>query len=111
MHDRRSALIARCDHRRQHAVTFARERNLLVAVRGGGHSWPGNSVCDGGLMIDLSLQNTVTVDPARQRASAQGGALLNHLDSAALPHGLVTTAGVVSVTGAGGFTLGGGSPA
>ncbi len=110
MHDRRPALIARCvDHADvQHAVTFARERNLLVAVRGGGHSWPGLSVADGGLMIDLALQNTVTVDPARQRASAQGGALLNHLDSAALPHGLVTTAGVVSHTGVGGFTLGGG---
>ncbi|RPH96641.1 MAG: FAD-binding oxidoreductase [Lysobacterales bacterium] len=110
MHDRRPALIARCvDHADvQRAVTFARERNLLVAVRGGGHSWPGLSVADGGLMIDLALQNTVTVDPARQRASAQGGALLNHLDSAALPHGLVTTAGVVSHTGVGGFTLGGG---
>ncbi|MCU0989293.1 MAG: FAD-dependent oxidoreductase, partial [Xanthomonadales bacterium] len=110
MHDRRPALIARCvDHADvQHAVTFARERNLLVAVRGGGHSWPGLSVADGGLMIDLALQNTVTVDPGRQRASAQGGALLNHLDSAALPHGLVTTAGVVSHTGVGGFTLGGG---
>jgi FAD/FMN-containing dehydrogenase len=110
MHDKHPALIARCvDHADvQHAVTFARERNLLVAVRGGGHSWPGKSVCDGGLMIDLALQNTVTVDPARQSASAQGGALLNHLDSAALPHGLVTTAGVVSHTGVGGFTLGGG---
>ena len=110
MHDRRPALIARCDDHAdvQHAVTVARERNLLVAVRGGGHSWPGLSVADGGLMIDLALQNTVTVDPARQRASAQGGALLNHLDSAALPHGLVTTAGVVSHTGVGGFTLGGG---
>jgi FAD/FMN-containing dehydrogenase len=59
-------------------------------------------------MIDLALQNEVTVDPASRRASSQGGALLNNLDSASLPHGLVTTAGVVSHTGVGGFTLGGG---
>ena len=110
MHDKHPALIARCVNNAdvEHAVTFARERELLVAVRGGGHSWPGKSVCDGGIMIDLALQNEVTVDPDSQRASAQGGALLNHLDSAALPHGLVTTAGVVSHTGVGGFTLGGG---
>lgn len=110
MHDKHPALIARCidpaDVR--HAVDFARERDLLVAVRGGGHSWPGKSVCEGGLMIDLALQTDVDVDPARRIASVQGGALLNHLDSAALPHGLVTTGGVVSHTGVGGFTLGGG---
>jgi hypothetical protein len=90
------------------AVTFARERELLVAVRGGGHSWPGKSVCDGGLMIDLSQMNTVRADPDTQRAYAQGGALLNGLDVAARQHGLITTAGVVSHTGVGGFTLGGG---
>lgn len=110
MHDKRPALIARCLDSQDvsQAVTFARERELLVAVRGGGHSWPGKSVCDGGLMIDLSRMNTVRVDAAAQRAHAQGGALLYGLDSAAREHGLITTAGVVSHTGIGGFTLGGG---
>jgi len=110
MHDKRPALIARClnsDDVSQ-AVTFARERELLVAVRGGGHSWPGKSICDDGLMIDLSQMNTVSVDAEAQRARSQGGALLNALDTASLEHGLVTTAGVVSHTGVGGFTLGGG---
>jgi hypothetical protein len=110
MHDKRPALIARCANSQDisHAVTFARERDLLVAVRGGGHSWPGKSVCDGGMMIDLAQLNSVTVDPAKKRAFARGGALLGQLDSAALEHGLVTTAGVVSHTGVGGYTLGGG---
>lgn len=110
MHDKRPALIARCTSAEDvsDAVTFARERELLVAVRGGGHSWPGKSVCEGGIMIDLSLMNTVTVDPDSQRAYAKGGALLGGLDVAAREHGLITTAGVVSHTGVGGYTLGGG---
>jgi len=110
MHDKHPALIARCvnDSDVQNAVVFARERNLLVAVRGGGHSWPGKSVCEGGMMIDLALMHDAVVDPSAQHASVQGGALLGHLDTASLPHGLVTTTGVVSHTGVGGFTLGGG---
>ena len=110
MHDKRPALIARCLDANDvsQAVTFARERELLVAVRGGGHSWPGKSVCDGGLMIDLSQMNKVTANPATQRALADGGALLGALDGAARQHGLITTAGVVSHTGVGGYTLGGG---
>ena len=110
MHDRRPALIARCMNSEDvsNAVTFARERELLTAVRGGGHSWPGKSVCDDGIMIDLSLMNTVTADAEARRAHARGGALLNALDTASLEKGLVTTAGVVSHTGVGGFTLGGG---
>jgi len=110
MHDKRPALIARClsNEDVSNAVTFARERNLLTAVRGGGHSWPGKSICDDGLMIDLSQLTEVTVNTETQSAFAGGGALLGHLDQASLPHGLVTTAGVVSHTGVGGFTLGGG---
>ncbi len=110
MHDKHPALIARCASNEDvsQAVTFARERDLLVAVRGGGHSWPGKSVCEGGLMLDLSLMGNVDVDADAQRAFAGGGALLNALDTATLEHGLVTTAGVVSHTGVGGFTLGGG---
>jgi FAD/FMN-containing dehydrogenase len=110
MHNKRPALIARCldnDDVTQ-AVSFARDNNLLVAVRGGGHSWPGHSVCDGGMMIDLSQMNRVTVDADARRAKAGGGALLSTLDSTALQHGLVTTCGVVSHTGVGGYTLGGG---
>jgi FAD/FMN-containing dehydrogenase len=110
MHDKRPALIARCMSSRDvsNAVTFARERGLLTAVRGGGHSWPGKSVCDDGIMIDLSPMRAVTADTEKRRAYAGGGALLNTLDTASLEHGLVTTAGVVSHTGVGGFTLGGG---
>lgn len=110
MHDKRPALIAMCTSNEdiRHAVTFARERQLLTAVRGGGHSWPGKSVCDGGIMINLSQMYAVNVDTTAQTATVGGGALLAHLDNATLPHGLVTTAGVVSHTGVGGFTLGGG---
>jgi hypothetical protein len=110
MHDRRPALIARCLNSTDvsNAVTFARERGMLTAVRGGGHSWPGKSVADDGIMIDLSQMHTVTADPDKRRAYAKGGALLGALDAASLAHGLVTTAGVVSHTGVGGFTLGGG---
>lgn len=110
MHDKHPALIARCLNNDDvsKAVTFAAERDLLVAVRGGGHSWPGKSVCDDGMMIDLSQLTQVTVDTETQRAVAGGGALLGHLDQATLPQGLVTTTGVISHTGIGGFTLGGG---
>ena len=110
MHDRHPTLIARCmsSDDVSTAVTFARERGILTAVRGGGHSWPGKSVCDDGLVIDLSQMHTVTADPDKRRAYAQGGALLGALDAAAHEHGLITTAGVVSHTGVGGYTLGGG---
>ncbi len=110
MHDKHPAMIAQCvtPGDVQKAVTFANERNLLLAVRGGGHSWPGKSVCDGGMMLDLAQMYRVDVDQENRIAAVQGGALLGHLDNATLPHGLVTTAGVVSHTGVGGFTLGGG---
>jgi hypothetical protein len=110
MHDKRPALIARCQSAQDicHAVDFARERSLLVAVRGGGHSWPGKSTCDDGMMLDLADMKNVDVNVEGQTAWCQGGALLGHLDDATLAHGLVTTAGVVSHTGVGGYTLGGG---
>jgi hypothetical protein len=110
MHDRRPALIARCTNSNDvsQAVTFARERGLLTAVRGGGHSFPGKSVCDGGIMIDLSPIRGVEVDVGNRRATTGGGDLLGALDAGAMQHGLVTTAGVVSHTGVGGLTLGGG---
>ncbi|MDH3747483.1 MAG: FAD-binding oxidoreductase [Gammaproteobacteria bacterium] len=110
MIDKRPALIAACADAAdvQNAVTFASERGLLVAVKGGGHSFPGKSVCDGGLMIDLSSMQSVNVNVDDQTAVVGGGALLGHLDTATLPHNLVTTTGIVSHTGVGGFTLGGG---
>jgi FAD/FMN-containing dehydrogenase len=110
MHDKHPALIVRCANEAdvRNAVTFARERDLLVAVRGGGHSWPGKSVCDGGIMVDLAEMTAVSVDQSAPTASVQGGALLGHVDAATLPLGLVTTTGVVSHTGVGGYTLGGG---
>ena len=110
MHDRHPAMIARCMNSTDvsNAVNFARERGLLTAVRGGGHSWPGKSVCDDGIVIDLSQMHTVTADPDKRRAYARGGALLGALDAAGHEHGLITTAGVVSHTGVGGYTLGGG---
>ena len=90
------------------AVTFARERNLLVSVKCGGHSLPGKSTSDGGLMIDLSPMHSVDVNVDRMTMRADGGSLLGHLDDAAGAHRMMTTTGIVSHTGAGGFTLGGG---
>src|SRR5438093_8261439 len=108
--DRRPALIARCAGADDvvEAVRFARERDLLVSVRGGGHAVAGHAVCDGGLMIDLSFMKSVRVDPAAQTARAAGGVLWGELDRATQQFGLATTGGVISRTGIGGLTLGGG---
>jgi len=108
--DRRPALIARCAGADDvvAAVRFAREHELLVAVRGGGHAIAGHGVCDGGLMIDLSLMKAISVDPGAGLARAGGGVLWSELDRATQPHGLATTGGVISHTGIGGLTLGGG---
>src|SRR4051812_39252495 len=109
-HDGRPALIARCagvaDVMR--AVELARSENLLVAVRGGGHSIPGFSSCDDGLVIDLSGMQAVHVDPAAQTARVEAGATWNTFDREAQAFGLATTGGLVSSTGVAGFTLGGG---
>lgn len=110
MIDKRPALIARCEGAADvaNALTFARERNLLVAVRGGGHSISGKAVCEGGLMIDMSNMNSVRVDQAVRTARADGGCLESHIDREAAHLGLATTGGIVSHTGAAGLTLGGG---
>ena len=108
--DKHPALIAQCrgvaDVR--NSVDFARESNLLVAVKCGGHSFSGKSTCDGGLMIDLTTFRSVLVDPVRRVANVSGGSLLGDMDHETMAFGLVTTAGTVSHTGVGGLTLGGG---
>jgi len=90
------------------AVDYAREAGLDLAVRGGGHSVPGFGTVDDGVVIDLSGMRTVVVDPAKRRARAAGGATWADFNTATAAHGLASTGGVVSTTGVGGLTLGGG---
>lgn len=108
--DRRPALIARCagvaDVRA--ALAFARDHGLLVAVRGGGHSFPGHSTCDDGLIVDLSLMRGIRVDPESRTARVQAGVLLGELDRETQDFGLAVTSGIVTHTGVAGLTLGGG---
>ncbi|MBV8146875.1 MAG: FAD-binding oxidoreductase [Gammaproteobacteria bacterium] len=110
MIDKHPAMIARCADAGDvaRAVTFAREHELLLAVRGGGHSFPGYSTCEGGLVIDLSSMRSVLVRPDSRTAQAAGGAWGAHVDAATQKHALATTLGQISNTGVGGLTLGGG---
>ena len=110
MIDKHPALIVRCADTADvlHAVTFARERELLLAVRGGGHSFPGYSTCDGGLVIDLSPMRSVLVSADARTAHVAAGAWGAHVDAATQKHALATTLGQISNTGVAGLTLGGG---
>src|SRR5919206_1233310 len=110
MIDRRPTLIARCAGVADviASVRFARDQQLLVSVRCGGHSAPGFSVCDGGLMIDLSRMRGVRVDAARRTVRAEGGVTWGDFDHETQAFGLATTGGVARPTGIAGLTLGGG---
>jgi FAD/FMN-containing dehydrogenase len=108
--DRRPAFIARCRHADDvaAALAFARRHDLAVAVRGGGHSIPGWSVCDGGLVVDLTAMKDIRVDPSSRTAVVQPGVNWGEFDAAAQQHGLATPGGEISHTGIAGLTLGGG---
>ena len=110
MIDRKPALVVRCLGATDviNAVKLARNEKLLVAVRSGGHNIAGNAVCDGGLLIDLSLMKSVHVDAAARTARVEAGALLSDFDKEAQAFGLATPLGINSTTGVAGLTLGGG---
>ena len=110
MIDKRPAAIARCTGAADvlHCVRFAREHDLLVSVRGGGHNYAGKSVCEGGLMIDLRPMKGIYVDPVGRTALAQAGVDLGEFDHEMQAFGLATTLGVATDTGVAGLTLGGG---
>src|SRR6476469_1458726 len=109
-HDKRPALIIRCTGTADviKGVEFARSQGLPLSFRGGGHSIARFSTCDDGVVLDLSAMRAVTVDPDRRRAVAQGGATWADFDHETQAFGLAVTGGLVSTTGLGGFTLGGG---
>lgn len=108
--ERRPALIARCTDRRDvvAAVRFAREHSMLTSIRGAGHNVSGSALCDGGMTVDLSLLRAVTIDTDRRIATVEPGVRLGELDRASQVFGLATPAGINSVTGVAGLTLGGG---
>jgi FAD/FMN-containing dehydrogenase len=110
MIDHYPALIARCAGVADvlAAVRFARQHQLLISVRGGGHGVPGHAVCDRGLMIDLSRMRAIRVDPARRTARAEGGVTWGDFDHETQAFGLATTGGIARPTGIAGLTLGGG---
>jgi FAD/FMN-containing dehydrogenase len=108
--DKRPTLIARCSGAVDvvRAVDFAREHELVVAVRGGGHNVAGHATCDGGIVIDLSPMRGIELDLARGAVRVQAGATWGDVDHETQAFGLATTGGLVSTTGVAGFTLGGG---
>jgi FAD/FMN-containing dehydrogenase len=110
MIDRHPAVVVRCAGASDvlTAIRFARENDLALAVRGGGHNIAGNAVCDGGLEIDLSLMKSVRIDPARRIARVEPGVTLGEFDREAQAFGLATPLGINSTTGVAGLTLGGG---
>ncbi len=110
MIDKRPAVIARCESSADvaAALAFARESNLAVAVRGGGHNGPGFGTVDDGIVIDLSRMNGVDVNDGARTVRVQGGATWGEVDAATHAFGLATPAGIISTTGVGGLTLGGG---
>jgi FAD/FMN-containing dehydrogenase len=110
MIDRRPALIARCTDTADviHAVKFVRNHDLLLAVRSSGHGVAGHAVCDGGLVVDLSLMKEIRLDPEARTARIQPGVNWGELDRQTQVHGLATPGGIVSDTGIAGLTLGGG---
>lgn len=111
MIDKRPAVIARCAGPDDvaAAIAYARDHQLEISVRGGGHAVAGTALTDGGLVVDLSRMTHVEVDPIARVARVSGGATMSHLDRATEPYRLATTGGRVSTTGVGGFTLGGGT--
>jgi FAD binding domain-containing protein/berberine-like enzyme len=108
--DRHPALIARCTRASDvsAAVTFARRTGLSLAIKGGGHSFPGQSVCDDGIVVDLGEMKGVDIDPRARTARVEAGVLLGELDRETQAHGLAVPAGIVTHTGLAGLTLGGG---
>src|SRR5213083_3392715 len=107
---RRPALIARCVDVADviGAVNFARDSGLLLAVRGGGHNGAGLGTCEGGVVIDLSPIKDIEVDPNARTVRVGGGCTWGEVDRATNEHGLATPSGIISTTGVGGLTLGGG---
>jgi len=110
MIDKHPRLIVRCVDAADvmACVNYAREKGILLAVRGGGHNGPGLGSCDGGLVIDLSRMKSVRVDPAAMTAQVAGGCVWGDVDHAAHPFGMAVPSGIISTTGVGGLTLGGG---
>ncbi len=108
--DRRPALVVQCADVADviHCVNFAREQKLMPAIRGGGHSVPGFGTCDGGIVIDLARLKGIRVDPAARTVRAEGGCTWSDVDHATHAFGLAAVGGIISTTGVGGLTTGGG---
>ena len=110
MFDKKPGVIVQCKGKEDvvHAVKFANKNKLLIAVKGGGHNSAGTASCDNGMMIDLGLMQDVEVEPENNTARVEGGCLLGTVDKATQEHGLAVSSGIISHTGVGGLTLGGG---